>query len=179
MNTLLRDELLRRNGRDQAVRLATPIGQPMTEQAQWEWEQVDRDNTRFLKTVIAEHGWPGRDLAGDDGSLAAWLFAQHADRDVAFQRRSLDLLRKAAAEGPAELSHVAYLTDRVRVAGGRPQLYGTQYHEPDGRLQPRPIEDPDRLDRRRARMGLGPHAEYDQHMHEQYDPPQQQPHELA
>ncbi|MFI6396196.1 DUF6624 domain-containing protein [Nonomuraea sp. NPDC050540] len=117
-------------------------------------------------------------MVGDDGGSAAWLFAQHADHDVAFQRRCLDLLRKAVAAGQAELSQVAYLTDRVRVADGRPQLYGTQYHEPDGRLQPRPIEDLDRLDERRAEMGLGPHAAYDLHMHEQYDPPQEQPREL-
>jgi hypothetical protein len=175
MNTMLRDELLQRMERDQAVRTATPIGQPMTEQTQQEWEQVDHDNTRFLKEIIAEHGWPGRDLVGDDGSSAAWLLAQHADHDVAFQRRCLDLLQKAALAGQAELSHVAYLIDRVRVADGCPQLYGTQYHEPDGRLQPRPIEDPDHLDQRRAQMGLGRHAEYDQHMHEQYDPPQEQP----
>ncbi|MFD9947838.1 hypothetical protein ACFWYW_11060 [Nonomuraea sp. NPDC059023] len=44
---------------------------PTTEQAQREWEQVEHDNTRFLKEVIAEHGRPGRDLVGDDDSSAA------------------------------------------------------------------------------------------------------------
>jgi hypothetical protein len=171
MNTALRDELLQRMERDQAVRLAVPLGQPMPKHALKEWEQVDHDNTRFLQEVIAEHGWPGRDLVGDTGSQAAWLLAQHADHDVAFQRRCLDLLREAAAAGQAELSHVAYLTDRLCVADGHPQVYGTQFHQPDGRLQPRPIGDSDHLDQRRAQMGLAPHAEYDQHMHEQYDPP--------
>ncbi|GAA3550184.1 hypothetical protein GCM10022419_033040 [Nonomuraea rosea] len=154
MNTTLRDELLQRMERDQAVRTATPLGQPMTEQARQEWKQVDHDNTRFLQEVIAEHGWPGCDLVGDNASQAAWLLAQHADHDVAFQRRCLDLLQKAAAAGQAEPSHVAYLTDRVCVADGRPQLYGTQYHAPEGHLQPRPIDDPGHLDQRRAQMGL-------------------------
>jgi hypothetical protein len=36
-------------------------------------------------------------LVGEDGAHAAWLLAQHADRDPAFQRRCLDLLTQAVA----------------------------------------------------------------------------------
>ncbi|WP_425473561.1 DUF6624 domain-containing protein [Streptomyces tailanensis] len=60
--------------------------------------------------------------------------------------------------GDASARHLAYLTDRVLVADGQPQLYGTQYtHEADGtELRPQPIADPERLDERRAAMGLEP-----------------------
>jgi hypothetical protein len=50
-----------------------------------------------------------------------------ADRD--FQRFCLGLLADAVAAGQADPSHLALLTDRVRVAEGRPQVYGIQYYK--------------------------------------------------
>src|SRR5439155_1758694 len=84
-------------------------------------------------------------LAGEDGAEAAWLLAQHADRDPAFQRRCLDLLAEAAARGEASWMHVAYLTDRVLLAEGKPQEYGTQATGRDGRYVARDLRDPDSL----------------------------------
>jgi hypothetical protein len=60
------------------------------------------------------------------------------------------------AAGPTEVApdDIAYLTDRVRVAQDRPQIYGTQFTCRDGRHVPRPIFDRRRVDERRARVGL-------------------------
>ncbi|MGW4411361.1 DUF6624 domain-containing protein [Nonomuraea sp. NPDC004702] len=161
----LRDELLARMERDQQVRLSLPVGEPLSAELLEEWERVDTDNTEFLRRVIDEHGWPGHDLVGERATQAAWLLAQHADRDRDFQRRCLPLLRDAVARGQATTRQLAYLVDRVRVHEGRPQVYGTQYRQTaeDG-FGPHPIEDPEHLDERRAEMGLEPHAEYDRHM---------------
>ncbi|MEU2930555.1 DUF6624 domain-containing protein [Streptomyces sp. NPDC007251] len=121
---------------------------------------IDRDNTAWLKMVVGQHGWPGVDLVGEEGADAAWLIAQHADHDAAFQRRALELVTHAALAGLVPAILYVYLTDRVRVAQGRPQLYGTQYHD-DGTgtgIMAYPIEDPKRLDERRTALGLEPHA---------------------
>ncbi|WP_395358147.1 DUF6624 domain-containing protein [Streptomyces sp. YH02] len=121
---------------------------------------VDTGNTAFLKTVIAAHGWPGYRLVGEEASSAAWLIAQHADLDPAFQHQVLILLASAVEAGDAAPDHLALLTDRCRLADGRPQVYGSQFAQaPDG-LQPHPIEDPDGVDDRRRSMGLQPIAEY-------------------
>jgi hypothetical protein len=56
-------------------------------------------------------------------------------------------LRDAVDTEQAKPSDLAYLIDRVRVAEKQPQVYGTQYHAPDGVLVPRPIEDPERSGR--------------------------------
>jgi hypothetical protein len=121
---------------------------------------VDRDNTARMKEIIAEHGWPGVTLVGDDGANAAWLLVQHADLDVPFQQRCLPLLAAAVAAGEAAPSNLAYLTDRVRVHLGQPQVYGTQLTLTDGQLSPSPIEHETRVDERRAAAGLDPLAEY-------------------
>lgn len=163
-NAALREELLRRREHDQAVRGAVPPAERWPTFTHEQVEAVDADNTEFLKRVIAKHGWPGRDLVSKHGAAAAWLLVQHADHDREFQKQCLPLLRDAVAAGQADPAELAYLTDRVRVGEGRPQVFGTQYTRgPDGAV-PHPIEDPEDLDVRRERAGLGPHAEYDQAM---------------
>ena len=80
----------------------------------------------LLRQILAEYGWPGISLVGEDGADGAWLVAQHADGDVAFQRQCLALLEEAHRRGDVPGRHLAYLTDRVRVNEKRPQVYGTQ-----------------------------------------------------
>jgi hypothetical protein len=166
MDEELRRELLARAEEDQRVRrlVAPPKGQfevRVPDEVAEEWRRVDTGNTRWLADILATRGWPGRTVAGEDGARAAWLLAQHADRDLDLQRAFLDALRGAVAEGEASPANVAYLEDRVRVADGRPQLYGTQFTVTDGELGPCPIEDPQRLDERRAAAGLEPFAVYE------------------
>lgn len=56
---------------------------------------------------------------------------------------------------------VALLTDGVLLAQGKPQRYGSQYQgNPGERPVIRPVEDPARLDERRARMHMMPSATY-------------------
>jgi hypothetical protein len=53
------------------------------------------------------------------------------------------------------------LTDRVAVTEGRHQTYGTQVADVvDGRPVLWPVADPDRLDERRATVGLEPLASH-------------------
>lgn len=109
--------------------------------------------------VVERHGWPTPATVGDDGADAAWLLVQHADRQPDFQRRCLELM--CALPGrDVKRSHIAYLTDRVRLAFGRPQVYGTQVEMNGGRAAPRNLEDPAGVDARRSLMGLGPIADY-------------------
>lgn len=125
---------------------------------------TDRRNTRWLARLVRRDGWPGIAAVGADGAHAAWLLAQHADRLPDVQRMFLEAMREAVERGDAERKDLAYLEDRVRVNAGRPQLYGTQYGMTETGFGPRTIEDPERLDERRAAAGLGPMAEYDAHM---------------
>jgi hypothetical protein len=113
-----------------------------------------------MRELVAEHGWPGRTLVGEDGAHAAWLLAQHADHDPDFQRECLTLLAAAVQAGEASAADHAYLDDRVAVAEDRPQLYGTQFRQEGDRLVPAPIADAAHVDQRRAALGLPTLAEY-------------------
>ena len=156
MNEELRTELLARADRDQTARKSLP---PAQRDARWEQviAPVDRANTARMREIVAEYGWPGYALAGTDGAHAAWLLVQHAPDD--FQEECLPLLENAVARGDAAPRDLAYLTDRVLMQRGEPQVYGTQYLIVDGRLNLWTVRDPDRLDQRRAALGLPPEAE--------------------
>lgn len=80
----LADELRHRADTDERARIrCIQTGEP----GDLSW--IDADNTTWIKTVIAEQGWPGTALVGDQGADDAWLLVQHADRDPEFQRQAL------------------------------------------------------------------------------------------
>lgn len=121
----------------------------------------DQARTDRLKEIIATHGWPGISLVGEDGEDAAWAIAQHSDLDPEFQAEALERLRAAVAADDASPGNLAYLEDRVAVAAGEDQLYGTQVGcGPDGPAPATPIRDEASVEERRAAAGLDPLADY-------------------
>jgi hypothetical protein len=178
----LRDELLRRSKADQDVRFAvakwmTQFGNiEITDEAAFEasldatrkaefkqfaetMKRVDTENTARLGEIVDRHGWPTFILVGKGGAKAAWILVQHADLSPKFQRKCLDLMTKAPRDEifPDDL---AYLTDRVLLAEGKKQVYGTQFTMANGKCKPRPLEDEANVDKRRKEVGLEPLAEY-------------------
>jgi len=172
MDEELRAELARMAAQDQRIR-KPPKGRMvrrLDRKTATEHRRIDAENTERLRRILAEHGWPGRSLVGDQGSHDAWLIAQHADHDPAFQREALDLLTDAVARDEARPRELAYLTDRVRVNEGRPQVFGTQMRPDENEMPvPKPIEDPERLDERRAQVGLEPFDQYLREFVHQFD----------
>ncbi|MDQ4086800.1 MAG: hypothetical protein M3177_02110 [Pseudomonadota bacterium] len=125
-----------------------------------EMERVHRENAAALERILDEVGWPGVELAGEDGAEAAWLIAQHAIGSPAFQRRCLAALEAAAAANKVPAWQPAMLLDRIRVFEGRPQVYGTSFDwDEQGLMSPLPIEEARTVDERRAAVGLPPLAE--------------------
>lgn len=124
--------------------------------------ELDGANTALLKRLLADFDWIDADRFGPRIASHAWLLAQHADADPAFQQLALERMRPYVDNGGVRPGDYAYLFDRVAVNQGRPQRYGTQPMgecNDDGSLSPKPLEDPAQVDARRAELGLGPMAE--------------------
>jgi hypothetical protein len=123
-----------------------------------EMEAVHAENVRLLDRAIEDiGGWPVRSSFGDDGAGAAFLIAQHAIGLPAFQRRALAMLLEVVAAGEINPVDVAYLSDRIAVFEGRPQVFGTQFDwDETALLSPAEIAEPERVDERRASVGLAP-----------------------
>ena len=69
------------------------------------------------------------------------------------------------------MKNLALLTDRVLLAEGKKQLYGTQFTFVNGKLKPHPIQDEANVDKRRAEAGLPPLAEYAKMLEKVYGSP--------
>jgi hypothetical protein len=69
---------------------------------------------------------------------------------------------RSSPEGASAMAELALLEDRVRVAEGRPQVYGSQMRSAPAGGPPalEPIADEACVDRRRASVGLEPLADY-------------------
>lgn len=147
----LREELLRMQTEDQAVRQQT--GKIDFEK----WQAVDRADGARLKQIVDQFGWPTVDMVGKDGAHAAWLLAQHADKDTAFQLQVLALMEPLVRTGQAAAKDYAYLWDRTHY----PQRYGTQGDcIAAGEWQPFEIDDIAALEERRRAVGLEPELDY-------------------
>jgi len=129
---------------------------------------LDHANTKWLKEVVDKYGWPGRSLVGDDGAHSAWLLVQHADKDREFQKKCLELMKELAPKGEVSRADVAYLTDRILVAENKKQIYGTQFHNVNGKMEPVPIEDEANVEKRRKEAGLPTMEEYRQIVEKTY-----------
>lgn len=127
------------------------------------WEKIHvKDSLNLIKVekIIADNGWLGIDIVGEQGNVTLFLVIQHADTET--QVKYLPILREAVKDGKAKASNLALMEDRVLLAQGEKQIYGSQL-ESDYKTNEyivSPMIDPDNVDKRRAEVGLKPIAEY-------------------
>jgi hypothetical protein len=159
MNASLRDELLRMDEHDQAVRAELAADGSLFDGYHPRMAAVHDENAERLRAIILEHGWPDEALVGEDGAHAAWRIAQHSINHPAFMRECRQLVDEASANGLVPRWHFAYLDDRVRVYTGMPQRYGTQWRDGPHGAEPFPLDEAATVDELRAELGLPPLAE--------------------
>jgi len=183
-NPSLRQELLVRVDRDQAVRqklvarakktgleLGSKEFEARADALLQELQAVDAENLQWLKDIVDRHGWPSRSLAGADGAMRPFCSHNTPTKIGRSKNRCLQLMEKAPA-GEVDRVDIAYLTDRVRLAAGKGQLYGTQVEFKDGQWRPRDVDEPAKLDERRKAAGLSSIDLYLQQVRELYGTPQ-------
>jgi len=150
---------------DQRVRHMVPSDDLEAEAIDLQILDVDKANTRELKSYVAKHGWFRRSVFGDGACKNAWLLVQHADKDLEFQKHVLSLMESLPPDEVIPYTF-AYLWDRIAVAENRPQRFGTQGFRVKAIVQdesvwePYPIEDSAEVDERRAEVGLEPLSLY-------------------
>ncbi|MEX0877274.1 MAG: DUF6624 domain-containing protein [Candidatus Spechtbacterales bacterium] len=163
-------EILDMAKKDQELRLSG--NEKDNEDAEWrqEYRNLDATNTKRLKEIIGEIGWPVISKVGEEASHAAWLLVQHArdenlNIDIGFQKQALELM-KEAQEGDVDKSNIAYLEDRILISQDKHQLYGTQQELKDGKWTPMQTADIEKVNERRKEMGMPPVEEATEKLNE-------------
>lgn len=122
--------------------------------------RIDNKNLDQLKVIVNETGWPVISTYGEDADRTAFLVAQHADRDIAFQGQILSLLTELVIKKETNPENYALLYDRVLTNQGKSQWFGSQGECKGSEWIPVPIEASIDVDARRAAYGLEPLREY-------------------
>ena len=123
-------------------------------------KEKDSINLIQVEKIIAEYGWLGADIVGEMGNKTLFLVIQHSNTQT--QVKYLPMLREAVKNGKAKASYLALMEDRVLLAQGEKQIYGSQLQMDSETNQwvLEPMIDPDNVDKRRAEVGLKPLSEY-------------------
>lgn len=120
-----------------------------------EMKELHNRNAKILSDIIDTIGYPTIDKVGQEANEAAWLIIQHSIGQPEFMKKCAKLLEKAVSENKANPKSLAYLTDRIAVLEGKPQLYGTQFDwDKNGNLSPNLFDDLNKVNKRRKSIGL-------------------------
>ena len=167
----LKAELLKMRETDRDIRVREIQAQGEQQKALGEQEQqTDKQLTARLEEIVASKGWPTIRLVGIEASAAAGLILIHSP-DHEFQRKMLPELYKLVDTDQIAGTEVALITDKLLVADGKPQRFGTQFNELNGKLVMFPVEDPEHLEQRRDKYLLPPLAYYKKQLADTYNMP--------
>ena len=129
--------------------------------------EIDKENAKVVASIVDKYGWLGREDIGDDANETLFLCIQHCE-DSVIQHKHLPIIEDAVHKGNAKPWHYAYLTDRILMNQGKPQIYGTQRFPVNGRLVPVPLQNPREVDALRKSIGLESLDEYMQESGEHF-----------
>lgn len=122
----LRAELADRAARDQKARLAMVKASRKDWGPRREVAAIDEDNVKWLFELVRTKGFPTAAQVGEQGVRDAWLLALHADRAPKFQTSLVPAMDQRRVDGELSASDMSRFVDRLLVAQGKPQRFGTQ-----------------------------------------------------
>lgn len=141
-----------------------------------EMKDLHNKNAKILNEIIDTIGYPTIDKVGKIANEATWLVIQHSIGQPKFMKKSAELLKNAVEEGKADPKNLAYLTDRIAVFEGKPQLYGTQFDWNEyGNLSPNSYDNLIKVNERRKAIGLNTLEEQTEIMRRQAEKDNQSP----
>lgn len=123
-------------------------------------EETDSLNLKEVEKILDEHGWLGADIIGEQGNKTLFLVIQHSDLET--QLNYLPMMREAVQLGNAQKIDFALFEDRILMRQGKRQIYGSQISKDydTGEVYVWPIIEPEKVNKRRAEVGLGPIEDY-------------------
>lgn len=121
---------------------------------------LDSLNLVRVSKILDSMGFPHKPSFDDSAGIATFMVIQHAT--LKQQEKYLSIFQKAAAQDQLKPSIVALMVDRVKVDKGEKQIYGTQaipIKDPKtgyitNQYELAPIEDEEKINERRLKVGL-------------------------
>lgn len=121
-------------------------------------EKNKQENEKELLELLDRYGWPTASEVTEFAAAGAALIINHTTYEL--RSKYFPLLERAFKNGEAQPLRYAKMRDRLLVEEGKEQLYGTQIRFENLIKEPYPIKNPEKVDERRAEIGLGPLKPY-------------------
>ncbi|MFT4667724.1 MAG: hypothetical protein ACI9RM_002726 [Ulvibacter sp.] len=127
---------------------------------QKEYRKNHTINIKKIKRILDTYGWPEQALIGEQGNRTIANVLQHTDQ--VSREHYIPLMRKAVLDKKLEARYLVRAEDRTATDKGELQIYGGQmkYYPKTKTFNVWPVFDPINIDKRRAKIGLGPIAEF-------------------
>ncbi len=119
----------------------------------------------YLTNFVGKRGWISAEVWGDEAEHAGidLLGSRLVDtkRDgsaeaIAFAKSVLPDIRVAVLQRDGSANGYALIADQIELFEGRQQIYGSMFDCVDGKFAPYALLEPDKLNERRASIGLDP-----------------------
>lgn len=154
-NKIISERIIELKNADLQLRDKLIESKKLSEGYNEEMEKLHHQNAVILNKIINTIGYPTINKVGKEASEAAWLIIQHSIGLPDFMKKCAEQLQNAVNENQADPVNLAYLTDRIAVFEGNPQLYGTQFDwDEKGELSPNLFDDLIKVNERRKIIGL-------------------------
>lgn len=117
---------------------------------------ADSLNLITVKSIVKEYGWLSASEIGDVPNSTLFLVMQHAPfKD---RKELLPAINEAAKVGSISMKNFTFFQDRLLLDEDKKQIYGTQmgFDTVSKSYYLFPIEHIDKVDQRRAKVGLAP-----------------------
>ncbi len=117
-------------------------------------------NERKIRAILDTQGWPKKEIIGEQGNRTISNVIQHSANEIRI--KYLPMMKKAVKEKQLSPTFLVRAEDRIATETGNLQIYGGQfkYYPETKTFNVWPVYDPVNIDKRRAKIGLGPIAEY-------------------
>lgn len=170
LNMELRNELLAIEAEDQKYRSQMAalikkgdpkiVDSPAFKKLEVQQAAIDKKLLPQVENIIEKYGYPTQAMVGKQPRKTVFLVIQHADLEQ--QEKYLPLFQKAVKDGTLKFKTLALMIDRIEMAKGRPQIYGTQVkrNSETGEFYFYNILNERNLEKRRAAVGLPPIEDY-------------------
>lgn len=128
------------------------------------YAKEDHRNQELVISIIEKCGMPTLKEVTQKHMNAIWLGLQHTDKKN--RKKYFPKIEKAVENGDLSKQQYALMKDRVLMDEGKPQIYGSQIK--NGKLYK--LENPESVNERRKKMGMGTIEDYLKKFNIQFNP---------
>ena len=118
------------------------------------YAKEDHRNQELVISIIEKCGMPTLNEVTQKHMNAIWLGLQHSNKKI--RKKYFPQIEKAVENGDLSKQQYALMKDRILMDEGKPQIYGSQIK--NGKLYK--LENPETVNERRKKMGMGTIEDY-------------------